>query len=389
MTEIEVDTGDGPRVHAFVVGVAHYPYVGKGRGIGPARRLLDDLGQVTVPEPSAREIAEWLLTVPRQPGDPPIGTVEVLISAPHPVKVRAPGGAAVEVENAVHDNFSAAFRRWLSRCETDRDNVAIFYFCGHGWRHGDQLLLLEDLGEDPELVLANSVDLGVIRARMHLTGPRLQAYFVDACREVPPDLALSGSRPKPLVDVPEPDGPLDVIDAPVFFSTAMGHPAFGDDGAVTPYTEGLIAALKGLGARRRGGQWVVTASSLAMCLPDILDWERVGEATQAVRIEGQWAGQGVLHSLAGAPLVPFRIGCEPPGAPLPERVTARAMIAPGVVSAVRVFEAGGGHLPAGLYEIDAGYPPDSRFTGDAIYRQIDTPNAILPFTIRPRFPDRS
>ncbi|MFG1995325.1 caspase family protein [Actinoplanes sp. NPDC048988] len=376
-------------MHAFVVGVAHYPYVGKGLGTGPARRLLDDLGQVTVPEPSAREIAEWLLTAPRQPDDPPIGTVEVLISAPHPVKVRASGGAPVEVESAVHENFRAAFRRWLRRCEASRDNVAIFYFCGHGWRHGDQLLLLEDLGEDPELVLANSVDLGVLRARMHLTGPRLQAYFVDACREVPMDLTLSGSRPRALVDVPEPDGPLHPVDAPVFFSTAMGHSAFGDGGAATPYTEGVIAALEGLGACRKGGQWAVTTSSLAAHLQNIIDWNQVGEGNQEVRIEGQWAGRGVLHSLAGAPMVPFRIGCSPPGTPLPERVTARAMISPSPVSSVQVFEANQGHLSAGFYEIDVAYPPDSRFTGDTILWQIDPPNEVLSLTVRSRLPDRS
>lgn len=389
MTEIVVDAGPGPRVHAFVVGVAHYPYVGRGRGSGAARRLLDDLGQVSVPEPSARHITEWLLSVDRRPGDPPVGTVEVLISAPTLVSVRSPDGTTIAVDRAVHANVSAAFRRWAARCATSRDNVAIFYFCGHGWRQGDQLLLLEDLGEDPDLVLANSVDLGVIRARMHLTGPRLQAYFVDACREVPLDLAPSGSRPKPLVDVPEPDGPLEPIDAPVFFSTAMGHPAFGDDGAVTPYTEGVITALKGLGARRKGADWAVTTGSLATHLQDILAWECTGEPTQQVRIEGQSAGRGILHSLPGAPLVPFRIGCRPPGSPLPERVTARPMLTPGITARAQVFEAARGHLTAGFYEISAGYPSDSGFTGDAFYHPVDTPNTILPVTVRARTRDLS
>ncbi len=386
MTEIAVDDGAGARVHAFVVGVARYPYVGRGLGTGSARRLLDDLDQVTVPEPCAVEVAQWLLGTPRQPDNPPVGTVEVLISSPggQSAVVRTRDGVPVEVESATFANFRTAFRRWRGRCAGDRDNVAVFYFCGHGWEKGEQLLLLEDLGEDPSALLEHAVDLGDIRAVMHLTGARVQAYFVDTCRELPLDLLVNGARPGTVEDVPALTGPLPRVEAPVFCSTTAGHSAFGDGGKVTPFTAGLIAALNGLGAKRRDGRWAVTTGSLADRLHGILDWERPDGAEQDLCIGGQWAGRAVLHSLAAPPMVPFRIDCQPAGAPPPERIEVRPLTSPGRRPPLEVIDATTDRLAAGGYEVHPRFPAGSGFSAEPFFHPVDTPNTVLLVSVRPR-----
>ena len=88
-------------------------------------------------------MASWLIGTRCTDPVTPLGSVELLLSWP------GMGFANQPVEGADRDAFGAAFDRWYARCDADPDNVALFYFCGHGCELGDQLLLLEDFGHSP------------------------------------------------------------------------------------------------------------------------------------------------------------------------------------------------------------------------------------------------
>ncbi|GGM86452.1 caspase family protein [Dactylosporangium sucinum] len=364
MTQFVVNDGAGPRLHAFVVGVSRYPYIAKGLGEAEARRLLGDLAPITVPRPSAVAVAEWLLHADQGTTEAPVGTLEVLISAEEAVTLDS-----AKIDTATFVNFREAFVRWRKHCSTDEANIALFYFCGHGWKPGEQLLLLEDLGEDPDRLLANSVDLAAMRAAMYTCGARTQVYFIDACREIPRDLLTLRSSPTPLMDASKLTGALPHVDAPVFFSTADGQSAFGDGGMATPYTDALIAALGGRAARRGLTGWTVTTGSLASDLQRIIEWNRPpGRPRQHVTIDGL-ASTGVLRSLTGPPKVPFRVACEPPA---PASVTA-SPVPPTAAATDLEFEGAFGEIAVGVYVVSVSYPDGSK--SDPVYRSIDPPNS--------------
>ena len=153
MTAVLLEAGTGPRTHAFVVGVGHYPHCAELASTTRAGRLAQEIGPLTTAPASALAVAQWLLDNMREDPVAPLGSLEVLISAQQPAVVDA-----IEVEAARFDNTREAFWRWKARCDTNERNVALFYFCGHGWERSDQVLLLEDLGVRPHAFFENAVN---------------------------------------------------------------------------------------------------------------------------------------------------------------------------------------------------------------------------------------
>ena len=134
-TEADVVT-DQPRLHAFVIGVSDYPHLLNG-----SKPLANDplgLGQVTTPHHTALRIVKWLSEEYTCPSKP-LGSVEFVFS-PSP-QVAAAGGLPNPIETATLANIDAAFKRWVKRCSAHKENIAFFYFCGHGLAKDEQFLL--------------------------------------------------------------------------------------------------------------------------------------------------------------------------------------------------------------------------------------------------------
>jgi hypothetical protein len=376
MTEIVLDAGPGPRLHAFVVGVGAYPYCDDPPDAGAASRLLGDLGSVTSPPPSAAAVAEWLLSTPRGDGDPPVGTVEVLISTLAGASVQLEDGARLPVARAVFDEFKASFRRWYARCNVDPGNIALFYFCGHGWHLDGQLLLLEDLGKDPEAVLDNCVELSEIRTVMQHCRARTQLYFVDSCRQMPPDFFQLDTRTRPLMDRPKRVAlPLPPLDAPVYFSTARRFEAEADLGAVTPFTGAVLRTLNGLGAHRAGAdRWTIATDRFGLHLRDVIAWESPDTDRWAcLTVDGEQSGASVLRTLDGPPRVPFRLTCVPEHA-----LTAAAVSIQHLRSSpeqpVAVAPDGKGEVIAGAYQLQLEFPDGAGFREASMFAEVLPPN---------------
>ncbi|GAA0460283.1 hypothetical protein Ade02nite_14530 [Paractinoplanes deccanensis] len=375
MTAIVVDDGPGARVHAFVVGVGNYPYCDDPPRTGTASRILGDLGSVTSPPPSAAAVAGWLAGMPRGDGDIPVGTVEVLISSPTVASVQRDDGEWVPVSPATFANFRDAFSRWLDRCDSDPGNIALFYFCGHGWHRDGQLLLLEDLGKQRRRLLESCVELSEIRTVMQHCRARTQLYFVDACRQVPPELLDLRSGVAPLVDscgpVPLPLAPLD---APVYFSAARGFEAHADQDAVTPFTAALLRTLDGLGANREGSRWAVTTEYLGPHLREVIAWENPDvDRNSCLSVEGEQCGPSLIRTLDGPPLVPFRLTCDPDHALAAADVSIHQL--PADQDPPVAFPAGGqGEIAAGVYHLELAFPDGAEFRKASLFDEVRPPN---------------
>ncbi len=179
----------GAQTHAIIIGVGHYPHL---EGGPTPRRNTLDLKQLTSPPHSALAIAKWLKATYDNP-EAPLATVEILVSK-GAKKIRIPNerGERVTVEQASMANARAAILRWVDRANARRDNVTVFYFCGHGVAAGlFSGLLLEDFGADHGgmRLLENVIDLEGLHLGMDLCRARRQVYFIDACRNTPHEIA--------------------------------------------------------------------------------------------------------------------------------------------------------------------------------------------------------
>lgn len=341
-----VDQGsDGPRVHALVVGVGAYRHLPG--GTEPVTHDTLGLRQLSGPPVSARAFADWVATSLRHPRVP-LGTVELLTSPGPPDGI--PSMAT----------FATVFEKWYARCDTHEDNVALFYFCGHGVERESLFLLLEDVGRSPLSLLENALDVGQTYQGMARCRAREQYFFVDACREIPFQLLQQLSGNARVLVTPQLVGD-QRRDTALVYATSGGAKAYGKAGQVTRFTQALIRALDGLGGRLDGASWVVDLSSLQRAVTQLLARGGDGAPVQVPSVRG--AGLGVLHRFERAPVVPVSLACLPPAAITAATITLSPLAAlpgavPGAPAPPLVAGPGGWSVdvPADIYTLAVDFP---------------------------------
>lgn len=282
MTVYTIDGGRGSRIHALVVGVGAYPHCGSAVSEEASPwSLLHSVDEVLTCAPlSATHVARWLIEADWSKSDVKLGTVDVLLSSkfavhwpkdlPHPVP-----------EQAVYDNVRAAWRRWVASCDQAEDNIALLYFCGHGWGGDAQrYLLVEDLAEDIVDWKTRLIDFTRTRRSMRACKALTQCFFLDTCSDQPDELgdwACDLSAPDLIADAPQAarrtQERLDTrVHNPVFTPTPRGFPSNVDPGNVTPFADALVRTLDGLGADTAGASWVVRTTELRGRFADVLRW---------------------------------------------------------------------------------------------------------------------
>lgn len=160
-------------VHALLVGVGNYA--------DPA------IPRLASAPASALAFADWLHTKQAMP-QAELGSIALLASSPSGAPLSWQGQALAA---PTRQNLQAAVDSWLVRAGSDPENVAVFYFCGHGVELGGgmQSLLLEDVNlASPADPFANALAFNDFLAGMESCGARKQVYVLDACRELPPGL---------------------------------------------------------------------------------------------------------------------------------------------------------------------------------------------------------
>lgn len=303
-TEDQV-VNDRARLHALVIGVANYPHLLGGNG-APASDALN-LGQVTTPQPTALAIVDWLRNSFRNPNKP-LGSIELLLSP----SAQPLAGAAVPpgVETATYANIRSAFKRWLQRCSSHRDNIAFLYFCGHGLAREDQFILPEDFRDPAEPdPWANCINFDTTRVGMRACQAQTQIFFVDACRETPFGMLVEEPQGQRLIASKVGDS---VQCTATYYATTEGKQAFGPPDGVTYFGQAVIQSLNGLASWRSNGAWVVSTSSLAKSLVEVMS-HYADRYQQPLACNPNVSNQGLLHEPNSAAVLAC-IRCSSPAA---------------------------------------------------------------------------
>jgi hypothetical protein len=235
----------------------------------------------------------------------PLGTIELLTS---PAQEFDDNGHVTTVDPAMLANVVDSFDAWKGRCNANAENVAVFYFCGHGVEKDTHYLLLEDFAKVEDRLLENSIDLNATLDGMAKCKASSQYFFIDACREVPHGLLKKvGGRGKNLI---EGDVDADTRSAVGRLSaTVSGAKAYGVPNSSTLFTDALIRALNGLGSRKRAGSWAVTFNRVSEATTLLLQRQAPPQNTQS-----SGSGDGAMHVLTEDPLIPVVIRCDPEAA---------------------------------------------------------------------------
>jgi hypothetical protein len=201
------DLDGGPGLHALVIGISRYPHLPP-QG-GPPRGEQFGLCSVDGPALTAWRVAEKLRTLPAGAAwVRPLKSLRLLLLPSNADCAAEP--ALAQWNGQVPDVITArqVAAAWQADCEASDNEVALFYFAGHGLRLDVDCLVLAGFGENasaanPSLVGCCSVEslMQGMFARRGWEMAREQFWFVDACRTpidyerigevIPPERLLS------------------------------------------------------------------------------------------------------------------------------------------------------------------------------------------------------
>lgn len=189
---------DGPKTHAFVVGVGNYPHAKAGEGAIGSLRSVPDLPSAA---DSAKLMCDWLLTSQDRLAAP-LATLEVLISDPANQDHRYPW-ALGPVDPATEENVEARGLEWYERVTAQPGDVAFFYCCGHGASHLQQpVLFLEDLNRR-RVNAWSHINLGQLAHALRKNQTVAAAFlFSDACGQYVPEFELGRAQECRFYDEP-------------------------------------------------------------------------------------------------------------------------------------------------------------------------------------------
>jgi hypothetical protein len=270
----------GPQTHALVIGVSDYPHLlgGTKWETEPARRGFG-MEQVPSTVASATAFADWVLTRHRNPFAP-LGTLRLLLSpgAYAPTrqaadKLRIGSDNAVPVAEPVLSEIKAATEDWFQIVNTHPDNIALFFFAGHGLEADDRYLLPADYGSDPDSPYDKLINITATHNNMRACKAQTQCFFIDACRDRPAEFRLDvldakGTIGHALVSFQGND--VTKRDAPIYHAAIRGNLARGPAGQVSYFTYALLECLNGSGAYQMiGNDLPIDQDSLGKALREL------------------------------------------------------------------------------------------------------------------------
>jgi Caspase domain len=254
--------------HVLLIGVGKYPHLPG--GTPPAFAMAMGMGQLESPPESVRRMAEWFMDAASGFHNPdrPLRSLQILCSSKVPLSMQGANGMTL-VDGARMPAARQAITDWKVRSGRNPENMAVFFFCGHGLAFGEveNSLLLEDFGSDvhnpmADAIAFDSMRLGLMR---HCTA-KYQVHLVDACRSPPTreflDLYGDNATGDPVLAAGL-SRKLREKTAPVYFATGLASPAYGVPGQASLFTQGLLQSMRGPASRDKNNHWEVQISALA------------------------------------------------------------------------------------------------------------------------------
>ncbi|RTL42348.1 MAG: caspase family protein [Candidatus Melainabacteria bacterium] len=325
MSSVIVDNSPGPKLHAFIIAVESYTFLEDGSSPGP--KLPFAMGQLKAAPISAIALANWLIHDYKS--QTPLGSIELLVSSPEKIELTLKDGSKTTVDGRADSrSLKPAFKSWFRRLNGTRvdgngteikasaeleaqmkNNIALFYFCGHGFEKGDVHLLLEDFGEDRDLLFENSFNFNYFYSGMKQAKPTTQLYFVDSCRTVP-STATARENIEGITLLAPLITDKSQREAPILYSTLSTTTAWAPtDGSATRFTKTLIDCFRSA-ATKDNGIWKVTTGKLIADMKELLNSDPVNNQ---ICISGgdRLTENSVLYTLDSPPTVRLTLSCKP------------------------------------------------------------------------------
>jgi hypothetical protein len=267
-------------IHALIIAVSDYTHLpgdddpAQGGGRFGMKKLK-------TPAFGAFRFLEWLKQADEQGRlVKPLASHEIIL-APS-AQEAAIAGLAACADDASTENVVFRLREWRKRVAASPDNLAIFYFSGHGIQRNkeDAVLLLRDFAKSEAAMLENTISFyDVFNGMAPSKDPeadidfsnmgQTQIYFVDACRNLPERIKnFDKLNTRTVFDSAR--GGRDDRAAPVFFAAVNDSRAFAEVGKGSFFSQALMAAL-GRGAEGTtvvGGKklWPISIYSLTTAI---------------------------------------------------------------------------------------------------------------------------
>lgn len=388
-----------PGVHALIVGVSEYPNLAS----DDAEPLPHHFGlrRLTAAASTAFRFYQWLVSCgSRLPV--PLASCRLLLS-PSAAELEKTPGLARDAERATLANFQQAAGAWREEAKQHRSNMTLFYFAGHGLQRtrGSQVLLLDEFGGNPNLMLGHSLDSsdlvdGMAPAPGRADIARTQLYFFDACRTAVSEVAhYDKLQAAPLWDVAGLGSDEKLYDdrlAPVFFTCEPGSRAYAIPHQETLFGKALLECLDGgAGVLDPGEQrWSVTTGSLSRSLAKHLARINTRYGVSQMFRVSNLGPDSVIHYLEAPPKVPVNITLMPPEARTYTRMRVSAADDEEVLTlGAPVPEVHSELLSAGNYLVETavdtgtdGAPVGQRLLPRNRIYSVEPPAASMPVQVR-------
>lgn len=266
-------------IHALVIGVGDYQ----------AHEIQTGLTSLRSPPLSAYELGRFILDAPLGSHARPLGSLELLISPFEDDKVMR--GWNHEIQRADLGPIQAAFNRWYARCHEREGNLALFYFCGHGYQKDDFVILPSDFGANPNNKWQSAINMTKTLQGMKQCRAKQQVYWFDACRNLNRDLLQERDFGGVSLKAGRYDGAR-VHEIHELYATAEGFKAFGHAGRLSRFSQALLESLRIEHPTHIEG--IVTANSVAISVYEHFKKENLYRESQpTVRISGG-PGQSIV-----------------------------------------------------------------------------------------------
>ena len=301
---------NSPQTHVLIIGVGGYTFLAGGtEQKAQSLRQIGILNQLTSPPKSAIEFRKTLLEIDKHADihlQKPLGSIEFLLS-PSPTDPN-PGEPNENFEPATIDNISEAYNTWKTRCDSHEDNVAIFFYCGHGVEKMDHYLLAEDFGKNPNNPWLGSFAFDKTRRAFHNCKAKTQCFFVDSCREVTSNM-LNFDLPDIPLDVPNFNTSDCQYDLTIK-SSAHNESAHGPKKKPSYFTQALLKTFNGYAANKNGSDWLVKTADIASRIHEVLGIVKPGQE-QRQRFINNLGTPIVLFKHDKPPFARLSISCNP------------------------------------------------------------------------------
>ncbi len=259
----------GPKTHVLLIGVGGYPYLKGGTDPRPQTEDFKDLGQLTSPIASVSRFYEKAIEYnTADVWSKKLGSIEILLSLP-PDSPPIPQG--VTVTKATLANIRKAYFSWKARCNEHEENVALFYYCGHGFQKVNHVLLAEDFGEFPQNPWFGAFDFDSTRNAFYSCKATTPIFFVDACRQVIIEMLQKDLIVAP-IDFPNLFNPEQSKYHLTLKATAPGMGAYGNANEPSYFAQAIISGLDGLVAEPdENDDWIIDTNDLSSKIHALLD----------------------------------------------------------------------------------------------------------------------